>query len=294
LCRYNGSISYLPYHIEDAKRPFTAGTVSVGAEHLRAIKGLPGVSVVHSDGGNAGGVAELTLNLATTLVRQTFTAGRAMEQGLYKSPQGRLIEGKNWLLIGAGHQVAQVIAKATSLCLGGFTVYHDRMTLARLQNCLRLIPKELVRKEPDGTFTVKSSEFTDTIVRGTTDCQEAVSQADIISFHVPVSSDDVLTGRRGTKNMVNHEFLGWTKESCSIINVSRGGIVDEGAVVDWLTVGRDHALERGFASDVVNEHAERERNPALSKLHQASIRNALVFDPVKRLNLVVLDHRGGC
>jgi phosphoglycerate dehydrogenase-like enzyme len=289
LCRPNDGIEFLPADLDLTMRPFVAGTISSGTDHLRAINGVPGVSIQHSRGGNAAGVAELAITHAMTLTRRVFPAERAMEYGLYEAPRGTRIERKHWLVIGAGEQAAHLIAKSSGLGLGKFTVYHDRMTQEKLENCLRYCPPQLVTSKSPSEYQISSPDNMDTIVAGTKELNEVVPQADIISLHVPAMAPDSAAGRRGTVGMIDREFLAATKDPCFFINVARGNLVQERAIVDWL-----HARPNcGYASDVLDQEAERHRDPVLSAIHQEYMRNSTVSDPAKRLNLVLTPHIGG-
>jgi len=289
LCRPNDGIEFMPSDLEFVLNPFVAGTFSSGVDHLSAIESLPGITIKHSYGGNAAGVAELALNYAMILKRRAFTAARAMEFGLYYDPMGTRVERKHWVLIGAGEQAAHVIAKSTGLGLGRFTVYHDKMTDEKLRSCLRHVPAELVLAKSTLDYQIRSSCDAITAVNGTRDLHGAIPQADIISLHVPAKPADPVSGRPGTEGMIDQRFLGLAKDSCCLINVARGNLVQEQAVIDWLRARPNS----GFASDVLDQRAERQRDPALSVLHKEYMKNSTVSDPRKRLNLFLSGHIGG-
>lgn len=289
ICRPNDGIEFTPSHLERAARPFVAGTFSAGADHLRQIKGLAGVTIVKSDGGNAAGVAELTLAHAMTLTRRLYNAERSMESGFYEAQPSTRVEGKHWLAVGAGEQVAHLIAKSVSLGIGSFTIYHDQQNEARVANCLRLIPNELISASTETPIRVKTSARSWMTITGTQLLNEAIPVADIISLHVPATRPDPGSGRPSTEGMVNHEFLRLTKTGCCLINVARGSLVNEHAVVEWLRSRPDC----GFAADVLDQRAERERDPSLSLLHQEFMKSQTVRDPSRRANLVLTPHIGG-
>lgn len=62
-----------------------------------------------------------------------------------------------------------------------------------------------------------------------TDLRSAVSQADVITFHCPLTEQ--------TKGMVNSELLGLMKPSAVLINTSRGGVVCEADLAAALKNG---------------------------------------------------------
>jgi phosphoglycerate dehydrogenase-like enzyme len=286
LCRVNDHVELTPYHLEIANRPFVVGTFSSGTDHLAGIKSLKNVRIVKSDGGNARGVAENTIWYALTLLEQAYTGAAMMEKGIMEGPVGKLVEGKQWLLVGAGEQVKRVLLKAATMGLDAFIVYHPDMTAEKLGNCLEYFPKGLIESQAD-MFLVRSSRDTVTTITGTRTLETGIPKADIISFHVPAKPAE--PHRPGTVGMVNAEFLSLTKSSSYLINVARGSIVDETAVRDWLHQHPD----RGFGSDVLDQRAELARDPCLSQLHREYMSNALVREPQNRLNLVLRPHTAG-
>ena len=87
-------------------------------------------------------------------------------------------------------------------------------------------------------------------VRMTT-VDEITRECDIISLHVPLTS--------GTRNMVDAGFLSKMKNSAFLINTSRGGVIDEGALLCALTDGQI----AGAALVVYAEMPPRADNPLL-------------------------------
>ncbi|AYN67226.1 2-hydroxyacid dehydrogenase [Euzebyella marina] len=59
-----------------------------------------------------------------------------------------------------------------------------------------------------------------------TDCKTLCSEADIISLHVPLTSE--------TRHIINAEQIGVMKKGVMLINTSRGGLVDTKAVIEGL------------------------------------------------------------
>lgn len=63
-----------------------------------------------------------------------------------------------------------------------------------------------------------------------TSCEEVLSQADYISIHVPLND--------GTRNLIGAEELAMVKPSAFLMNLARGGVVNEDALYEALTNGR--------------------------------------------------------
>ena len=60
---------------------------------------------------------------------------------------------------------------------------------------------------------------------------EDVYSADIITLHVPLEK----TGRYPTRGMIDADFLGRLKKNAILINTSRGEVIDEQALLEFLT-----------------------------------------------------------
>lgn len=84
--------------------------------------------------------------------------------------------------------------------------------------------------------------------------QAALKQADFISLHCPLNDD--------TRNMIAEEELKIMKPQSILINVGRGGLVDEHAVLAALKYGQ----LGGAGFDVLTTEPPREGNPLLTKL----------------------------
>ena len=67
-----------------------------------------------------------------------------------------------------------------------------------------------------------------------TELYDLIHQADIVTLHVPLS----FSGPDKTYHMVNNRFLNCLKHDCLIINTSRGGVVNEPALIQTLKQGR--------------------------------------------------------
>jgi D-3-phosphoglycerate dehydrogenase len=77
-----------------------------------------------------------------------------------------------------------------------------------------------------------------------TSCEEVLATADFVSIHVPL--------KETTRNLIGAEALSLMKPEASLINMARGGVVDEQALYKALTGGR----LRGAGLDVHQEEGE--------------------------------------
>jgi len=105
--------------------------------------------------------------------------------------------------------------------------------------------------------------------QGYPDLSELLLNADTISLHVHVTNE--------TRDMVDKNFLSSMKSGGYLINTSRGELVDENAVIDFI---RDGHLA-GYATDVIrDEFGDRK----ISKLVQYAKGNS---------NVIITPHVGG-
>jgi glycerate dehydrogenase len=85
-----------------------------------------------------------------------------------------------------------------------------------------------------------------------TDLQTCFREADVISLHCSLNDEN--------RQFVNRHLLGMMKPSSFILNVSRGGLIDEKDVADALNKGRIS----GAALDVLSEEPPKPDNPLLT------------------------------
>jgi len=83
-----------------------------------------------------------------------------------------------------------------------------------------------------------------------TNLNEVVAQADFLTVHVPFSES--------TRNLIDAQVLSRVKNGAFLINLARGGVVDEKALYDHLTNG---ARLRGAALDVHQHEGEGKISP---------------------------------
>jgi glycerate dehydrogenase len=84
-----------------------------------------------------------------------------------------------------------------------------------------------------------------------TPLDEVLAQSDVLSLHCPLTPD--------TKNLIGLEQLRRMKRSALLINTSRGGLVDEAALIQAL----DEGLIAGAGFDVLTSEPPRNGHPLL-------------------------------
>lgn len=84
------------------------------------------------------------------------------------------------------------------------------------------------------------------------DLDTLLTRADVISLHCPLFPE--------TEKLINAQTIAKMRDGAMLLNTSRGGVIDEGAVADALRSGK----LRGAAVDVVSEEPMLRSNPLLT------------------------------
>lgn len=171
--------------------------IDVAACEARDIKVAPAI------GANAVAVAEYVIAAALHLVRGAFAATEQVIAGTWprQSLMGGELAGRTLGLIGYGSIAREVARRASAF--GMETVAFDPFLA------------------PDDPAWGGARSLP---------LEELLSQADVISLHVPLTS--------GTKHIIDATAFARMKRNAILINTSRGGVVDETALVEALGAGR--------------------------------------------------------
>jgi (S)-sulfolactate dehydrogenase len=171
-----------------------------------------GIAVLPATGANAVAVAEYVLAAALTLLRPVFAAGDEVLAGAWPRERliGRELAGRRLGLLGFGAVARELARRAQAL---GMTVAaHDPF-----------VPAD------DPAWTK---------VERRPDLEALLAAADVLSLHVPLTE--------ATRGLLDASALGRLPPGAVVINTSRGGILDEAALVAAL---RSRAIG-GAALDV--------------------------------------------
>ena len=152
-------------------------------------------------GTNKRSVAELVLSVAIALLRHVPAASGAVRAGTWRQVQGRELSHCTVGLIGCGH-VGQEVARLLRL-LGAQVLAHD----------IRPNPLFCAR------HGVEQAGLDDLLRR-----------SHVVSLHVPL--DDT------TRSLLSADKLRLMRTDAILINMARGGIVDESALKTMLVDGR--------------------------------------------------------
>jgi len=185
-----------------AKKLKHISRVGVGLDNIDLAEAKSrGISVSYTPDAPAPAVAELTIGLMISLLRNIGEANLLMHQGKWNRFMGRRISEITIGLIGVGRIGGRVLRR-----LRGFG------TPRVLVNDL-LVDQSLNRAVPELKleWVTKESIF---------------QQADLISLHVPLTLK--------TKGMVGCKEFATMKPNALIINTSRGGVVNENSLYEAL------------------------------------------------------------
>ena len=153
--------------------------------------------VVCGSGGAGEGPTELTWGLIIGLARQIPHEDQQTRQGHWGTAVGVGLKGKNLGLLGLGH-IGSLVARVGNAFDMNVIAWSQNLTAQRAAEC-------------QATLVDKDTLFRD---------------SDIVSIHVRLSDR--------TRGLVGARELGLMKPGAYFINISRGPIVDEAALIDVL------------------------------------------------------------
>ena len=162
-----------------------------------------GIAVLNTPGGNTVSAAEQAIALLLSLVRRVPWAAESMRRGDWdrKRFSGIELSDKVLGLVGLGRIGTHVATVARAL--GMEVVAHDpHVTEERARQLgIRLLPLD-----------------------------QLLARADVVSLHLPLVDE--------TRNLINRRRLALMKPTAVLVNTARGGLVDEGALLETLEAGK--------------------------------------------------------
>ena len=184
-----------------------------------------GFRLVRIPGPGAKAVAELSFAHMLALARNLIEANRLTQQGRWAKSEmtGYLLTGKVLGIVGTGNIGSRVAQLGVAWGM-------------RVLGCVEYPSPERAR-----TFLQQGIELVD--------CEQVLSEADFVSIHVPLKAS--------TRYLINETALARMKSSAYLVNLARGGVVDEQALLAALKAGR----LRGAALDVHEAEGEGKFSP---------------------------------
>jgi D-3-phosphoglycerate dehydrogenase / 2-oxoglutarate reductase len=183
------------------------GRVGVGLDNIDMPAATDlGIVVIAPLDANATSVAELAFGFILALARKIPRADRSTKSGEWdrKNCTGIELDGKTLVLCGFGRIGRKVAMFARAF--GMKTIAYD----------------PFVKRDSPALLETGASLAAN--------LDEAVAAADFISVHSPLTPE--------TKHMFNSRIFALTKPGAFLINTSRGGVVDESALLEALRSGR--------------------------------------------------------
>lgn len=215
-------------HLLQAKKLKCICVAATGFDHInvRTAQEL-GIVVCNVDNYSTPGVVQHTFGLMIGLLSQIANYHQLVLQGAW--------------------------ASAKTFCVGDFQTYELYGKTLGIIGYGRIGKSVEKVAQAFGMKVIVAEHKTALNVRpGRVAFQDMLAQADIISLHCPLSAQ--------TRNLIGAHEIKQMKSSAFLINVSRGGLIDEEALYEALKNGQ----LRGAALDVLAQEPPSPDNPLLS------------------------------
>jgi D-3-phosphoglycerate dehydrogenase len=250
-----------------ATRLKVVGRAGVGVDNIALDTATElGIAIINAPAGNTIAVAELFFGVVLSLLRFLPRAYEGMHSGKWErsSLLGSELKGKTLGIVGVGRIGGEVALRAQAFCmtLVGYDPYvaESRFQSLRIHRCASL--------------------------------DELLDESDIVTVHTPLTDE--------TRGMIGRRELARLSPSSIVVNMARGGIVDEEALTEALATGKigaaavdaftkepvraEHPLTK-FPNCFLTPHigastAEAQRNVAVDAC--AAVRDALLSGEYSR------------
>ena len=201
--------------LDAAKNLKVIGVCSVGLNHINMdCAKAKGIQVFNAPGLNANAVAELTLSKMLDMSRHTMPANvdvKVNHQWDKYKFVGRELRGRTLGILGFG-RIGQLVAGLAHAFKMNIVAYDPFL--------------------PDEKFGENNATKMETI-------EELLKVADYVTIHMPLLPT--------TKTLINAESIATMKPDCIVLNMARGGIVNEQDMYEALKAGKIG----GYATDVM-------------------------------------------
>ena len=199
------------------------GRAGVGVDNVDMATATDlGVAVINAPAGNTVAVAELFFGATLTLLRHLTRATTSMREGRWDRSAllGREIRGRTLGIVGLGRIGGEVAHRAHAF------------------------GAEVVAFDP----YIAPERFTSLRVRPAPSLDALLEQVDLVTVHTPLTDE--------TRGLLDGRRLGLLRQGAIVVNLARGGIVDDGALLESLQSGHlGGAVLDVYASEpLVGEH----------------------------------------
>jgi D-3-phosphoglycerate dehydrogenase len=220
------SATRLPAEVlEAATKLKVIGRAGVGTDNIDIPTATRlGIAIINAPGGNTVAVAELFFGTLIGLVRHVPEASSSMREGRWDRSKllGTELRGRSLGIVGLGRIGGEVALRARafgmSLCAYDPYVTDERFEMLRVSRSKSL--------------------------------EDLMKASDVVTVHTPLNPE--------TTGMIGAEQIGVLKRGSIIVNMARGGIVEEKALID--------ALESGFLGGAILDVYSHEPLEATSPL----------------------------
>lgn len=188
--------------LDHANRLKVISTAGVGYDHVDVEEAARrGIAVCNCAGCNNHSVAELAFGMMITLSRRVLEADRALRQGRWERYMGQELWGKTIGIIGLGRvgKSVALLARAFGMRVLAHDIVWD-ITFAN-EHGISYVPLERLLRE-----------------------------SDYVSVHVPLTPQ--------TRYMIDERALALMKPTAYLINLARGPVVKQAALVEALKAGK--------------------------------------------------------
>ena len=218
------------------------GMDNIDVEYARG----KGITVENTPASSSQSVAELAMASMFALSRSTFDSYKEMPikgsedfKGLKKKySKGVELRGKTLLIVGFG-RIGQVLA-SYALGIG-----------------MKVIGVSLIEEEIEIPISIEGIGEVMSKIKTTTNLHDVIGKADYITMHVPKTEDG--------KSVIGKAEFAKMKDGVRLINIARGGVIDEDDLLEALSSGKVAAV----ALDVF----ENEPSPRKDLLQHTNIAN---------------------
>ena len=253
--------------LECATRLRVVGRAGVGVDNIAMDSATAlGIAVINAPAGNTVAVAELFFGELLGLLRHIPHATDSMREGRWDRAQlmGTELKGKTLVIVGVGRIGGEIATRALAfgMDVAGYDPY------------------------------VSDERFRSLRIRRLDTLEEGLDEADVLTVHTPLTEE--------TDGMIGRRELARLNAGAIVVNMARGGIVEEAALATALESGQlrgaivdafvkeplatDHPLRRAphtmLSPHIGASSAEAQRNVAVDAC--AAVRDALLHGELSR------------
>ena len=190
--------------LEAGERLQVVGRAGVGVDNIDLEAATRrGVAVVNAPTGNTIAAVEHTIALLLALARHVPQADASLKRGEWRRGDfmGVEVRGKTLGIVGLGRVGSEVARRALGLDM--HIVAYD----------------PFVTQEHAGRLGVDLAPF-----------EQVLAESDFLTLHTPLTET--------TRHLIGPREIGLLKEGVRVLNVARGGLIDEAALLEALEAGR--------------------------------------------------------